>query len=77
VPVSMDELPLLKELETGILRIMKQTTRQRPLLGSGQRATLKAHLEAVFSMWSAPRLYHATDRVLTLGGGQAYDRSSD
>jgi hypothetical protein len=34
-----------------------------PLLGSGPRATMEVLLEAVFSMWSAPRLYHATDRV--------------
>jgi hypothetical protein len=31
------------------------------LLGSRPRVTMEAQLEAVFSMWSAPRLYHASD----------------
>jgi hypothetical protein len=34
-----------------------------PLLGSGPRATMEMLLEAMFSMWSVPRLYQATDRV--------------
>jgi hypothetical protein len=33
------------------------------LLGSGPRTTIEELLEAVFSMWSGPRLYHSTDRV--------------
>jgi hypothetical protein len=36
--------------------------RKRLLYGSGPRPTTEVMLEAVFSMWSAPRLYHATDR---------------
>jgi hypothetical protein len=32
-----------------------------PLLGSRLRATMEVQLEAVFSMWSAPRLYHSID----------------
>jgi hypothetical protein len=31
------------------------------LLGSCPRVTMEAQLEAVFSMWSAPRLHHASD----------------
>jgi hypothetical protein len=30
------------------------------LLGSRPRVTMEAQLEAVFSMWSAPTLYHAS-----------------
>jgi hypothetical protein len=41
----------------------KQTTRQQSLLGSGPGATREVLLEAVFSMWYDPRLYHATDRL--------------
>jgi hypothetical protein len=37
--------------------------RQQLLLGVGMRATTEVLLEAVFPMWSFPRLYHATDRV--------------
>jgi hypothetical protein len=33
------------------------------LLGSVPRAPLEVMLEVVFSMWSVPRLHHATDRV--------------
>jgi hypothetical protein len=39
-----------------------QTMRQRPLLGSGPRAAMEVLLEAMFSVWCAPRLYHATER---------------
>jgi hypothetical protein len=31
------------------------------LLGSSYRVTMEVQWEAVFSMWSAPRLYHASD----------------
>jgi hypothetical protein len=41
----------------------RETTRQRPLPGSGTHATMEVLLKAVFSMWSTSRLYHATDRV--------------
>jgi hypothetical protein len=33
------------------------------LLDSGLCAAMEVLLEAVFSMWRAPRLYHSTDRV--------------
>jgi hypothetical protein len=36
---------------------------KRQLLGSVPAAKMEVRLEAMFSMWSAPRLYHATDRV--------------
>jgi hypothetical protein len=42
--------------------------------------TLEGLLEAVFPVGSAPRLYSEDPRPtkrLRLGGGQAYDRSSD
>jgi hypothetical protein len=41
----------------------KYATVLGPLLCSGPRTTMEEMLEAVFSMWSAPRLYHSTDRV--------------
>jgi hypothetical protein len=34
-----------------------------PLPGSVLCATMEILLEAVFSMWPTPRLYHSTDRV--------------
>jgi hypothetical protein len=34
-----------------------------PLLGSSPHATMEVQLEAVFSMWSAPSLYHSINRV--------------
>jgi hypothetical protein len=40
-----------------------QITRHHPLLCSGLRATMEVLLEAVFVIWSAPRLYHSTDRL--------------
>jgi hypothetical protein len=43
--------------------------RQLPLLGSGQHATMEVLLEAAFSICSAPRLYHETDRVQRVVGG--------
>jgi hypothetical protein len=42
---------------------LQKQTRQWPLLGSDPQATMEVLLEAAFSMWSAPRLYHATDPV--------------
>jgi hypothetical protein len=44
--------------------LRKYATVLESLLGSDPRAPKEVLLEAVFSMWSAPRLYHATDRVL-------------
>jgi hypothetical protein len=38
-------------------------TRQQTLLGSGPRASMQVVLDAVFSVWSDPRLYNSTDRV--------------
>jgi hypothetical protein len=34
------------------------------LLGSRPRVTMEAQLEAVFSVWSAPMLYHASDSLI-------------
>jgi hypothetical protein len=42
-------------------QLRKHATVLEPLLGSSLRATMGVQLEAVFSMWSAPRLYHAID----------------
>jgi hypothetical protein len=42
--------------------------KQQPLLGSDPRATKEVLLEAVFSMWSAPRLHHAIYRVSEVVG---------
>jgi hypothetical protein len=42
---------------------MERTTGKRPLLGSGLGAKMELLLEALFSTWSAPMLYHSTDRV--------------
>lgn len=55
------------------------------LLGNGKTSkemkiekTIEEILEAVFSMRPVPRLYNEDKRwSLNLGGGQAYDHSSD
>jgi hypothetical protein len=44
-------------------QLRKYATVLEPLLDSGQHATVEVLLEAVFSMWSGPKLYHSTDRV--------------
>jgi hypothetical protein len=44
-------------------QLRKYATVLESLLGSGPRATMEVQLEAVFCMWSAPRLYHSIDRV--------------
>jgi hypothetical protein len=44
-------------------QLRKYATVLEPLLGSGPRATMEVQLEAVFSMWSTPGLYHSIDRV--------------
>jgi hypothetical protein len=36
------------------------------LLGSSYRVTMEAQWEAVFSMWSAPTLYHASDNTVSV-----------
>jgi hypothetical protein len=43
--------------------IFKYATVLEPLLGNGPHLTMKVLLKAVFSMCSAPILYHSTDRV--------------
>jgi aminopeptidase-like protein len=50
-------------IERFITRQQLRNTQQvlEKLLGSRPRVTMEAQLEAVFSMWSAPRLYHASD----------------
>jgi hypothetical protein len=42
-------------------QLRKHATILETLLGSSQRVTMEEQLEAVFSVWSAPRLYHAID----------------
>jgi hypothetical protein len=42
-------------------QICKYTTIMETLLGSSYRVTMEVQWEVVFSMWSAPRLYHASD----------------
>jgi hypothetical protein len=63
--------PLLgidRETNNEITTIARQQLRKygtvlEPLLCSGPPKTMEIMLEAVFSMWSAPRLYHPTDGV--------------
>jgi hypothetical protein len=43
-------------------QLRKYTTVFQPLLGSGPCVILEVLLEAMFSVWSAPKLYHSTDR---------------
>jgi hypothetical protein len=47
-----------------------------PLLDSGPGATTEVLLEAVFSMWPVPRLYHATDRVQSITRVEAGSNTS-
>jgi hypothetical protein len=42
-------------------QLRKHATILETLLGSSPRVTMEAQLEVVFSVWSAPRLYHAID----------------
>jgi hypothetical protein len=42
-------------------QLRKHATVLEPLLGSSPRVTMEVQSETVFSMWSAPRLYHAID----------------
>jgi hypothetical protein len=44
-------------------QLHKYATVLQPVLGSDPRAPMEVLLEAVFSLCSAPRLYHSTDRV--------------
>jgi hypothetical protein len=43
-------------------QLRKYATLLEPLLGSGPRTTLEVLSEAVFSVWSTPRLCHSTNR---------------
>jgi hypothetical protein len=43
-------------------QIRKYATVLKQLLGRGPRETMEVLLEAVFSVWSALRLYHSTDQ---------------
>jgi hypothetical protein len=47
------------------------------LLGSCSRITMEAQLEAVFSMWSALRLYHASDSTVSVQFQELTDSDSD
>jgi hypothetical protein len=42
-------------------QLRKYATILQALLGSRSSVTMEIQLEEVFSMWSAPRLYHASD----------------
>jgi hypothetical protein len=44
-------------------KLHKYGTVLEPLLGRSLRTTMELLLEAVFSVWSALRLYNSTDRV--------------
>jgi hypothetical protein len=44
-------------------QLCKYATVLELLLGSGPRSKMEVLLEAVFSMWSAPKLCHSTDLV--------------
>jgi hypothetical protein len=63
--------PLLgndRETSNETTAIVKQELRKyetvlEPLLVSGLRTTMDVLLEAMFSVWSVPRLYHLTDGV--------------
>jgi hypothetical protein len=46
-----------------VQQLRKYAAVLEPLLLRGPRAIMKLLLEAVFSMWSAPKLHHSTDRV--------------
>jgi hypothetical protein len=47
--------------------------RQQLLLGSGPQATMEVLLEEVFSMCSALRLYHTTNRVQLVSAVQSVE----
>jgi hypothetical protein len=40
-------------------QLRKHATMLETLLGSSMRVTMEVQWEALFSVWSAPRLYHA------------------
>jgi hypothetical protein len=47
-------------------QLRKYATVLQALLGSRSRVTMEIQLEEVFSMWSAPRLYHASDSSISV-----------
>jgi hypothetical protein len=63
--IYCDVLPKKPAYQRLIARqqLCKYTTVLELLLGSSPHATMEAQFEAVFSMWSAPRLYHSIDSV--------------
>jgi hypothetical protein len=42
-------------------QLCKYVTVLEPLLGSGLHAKMEVLLGEMYSVWSAPRLYHSTD----------------
>jgi hypothetical protein len=52
-----------KIMATAMQQLRKYATVLEPFLDSSPHATMEVLLEAVFSMWSAPRLHHPTDQV--------------
>jgi hypothetical protein len=47
------------------------------LLGSSYRLTMEVQWEAVFSMWSAPTLYHASDSTVSVQFQKLTDGDSE
>jgi hypothetical protein len=61
-------------------QLCKYTTIMETLLGSSHRVTMEVQLEAVSSMWSAPRLYDASDSSILGSSGRdtfEYNGSSE
>jgi hypothetical protein len=58
-------------------QLRKHATILQALLGSHSRITMEIQLEEVFSMWSAPRLYHASDSSILVQFQELTDSDSD
>jgi hypothetical protein len=58
-------------------QLHKHATILQALLGSRPRVTMEIQLEEVFSMWSAPRLYHASDCSILVQFQELTDSDSE
>jgi hypothetical protein len=58
-------------------QLCKYTTIMETLLGSSYRVTMEVQWEAVFSMWSAPTLYHSSDSTVSVQFQELTDSDSD
>jgi hypothetical protein len=58
-------------------QLCKYTTIMKKLLGSSYRVTIGVQWEAVFSMWSTPTLYHASDSTVSVQFQELTDSDSD